>query len=167
MPKGPGRRAPQAKQGGDGRTVIATNRRARHDYDLLETVEAGIELMGSEVKSLREGKAQLRDAYARVDGNEMFLFAMHIPPYVFAVGFGQHEPERRRRLLLHRNEIVHLQNEVAQNGLTIIPLSLYFRNGRAKVELALAKGRHTYDKRQAIARRDAARDEERRFSTRG
>jgi SsrA-binding protein len=165
MAKGPTRSAPKVKSD-DGRTVIASNRRARHDYEILDTVEAGIELVGSEVKSLREGKAQIRDGYARVDDGQMWLFAVHIPPYVFATGFGQHEPERRRRLLMHRKEIVEFANRVAQDGLTIVPLSLYFRNGRAKVELGLARGRHTYDKRQAIAKRDAQRDEERSLSTR-
>lgn len=145
---------------------MAQNRRARHDYDILETVEAGIVLAGSEVKSLREGRAQLRDSYARVDGDEMWLYAAHIPPWVFATGFGAHDPERRRKLLLHRRQIEELGGRVAQEGLTLVPLALYFREGRAKVELALARGRHTYDKRRALAERDARRDQERSLSER-
>ncbi|MHB8464760.1 MAG: SsrA-binding protein SmpB [Acidimicrobiales bacterium] len=162
MPKGPTRRVAKP----DGRTIVAQNRRARHDYEILETVEAGLELLGSEVKSLREGKAQLKDSYARVESNEMWLMGVHIPPYLHATGFGTHDPERRRRLLLHRKQIIELHNQVAQGGLTLVPLALYFRDGRAKVELALAKGRHTYDKRRALAARDAAREEERGFRDR-
>lgn len=166
MAKGPTRRTPAKAATGNGneRKIVAQNRRARHDYDILETVEAGISLLGSEVKSLREGKAQLRDAYARVDDGEMYLFAMHIPPWVFATGFGAHDPERRRKLLLHRREIEDLGEQVARQGLTLVPLALYFRGGRAKVEIGLAKGRHTYDKRHALAARDARRDEERALS---
>ena len=146
--------------------AVAQNRRARHDYEILETVEAGLELVGSEVKSLREGKAQIRDAYARVDDGQMWLFAMHVPPWAFATGFGAHDPERRRRLLLHKREIVELGDRVAQEGLTLVPLSLYFRDGRAKVSLGLARGRKTYDKRHALAERDAKRDVERAMSGR-
>jgi SsrA-binding protein len=162
MPKGPTRRV----QKPDGRTIVAQNRRARHDYEILETVEAGLELLGSEVKSLREGKAQLKDSYARVEDNQMWLMGVHIPPYLYATGFGTHDPERRRRLLLHRKEIIELHNQVAQRGLTLIPLALYFKEGKAKVELALAKGRHSYDKRRAVAERDAQREEERGFRDR-
>ena len=164
MAKGPTRRKPAPTGNGSDRKIVAQNRRARHDYEILETVEAGIELVGSEVKSLREGKAQLKDAYARVDDGEMFLFGMHIPPWVFATGFGAHDPERRRRLLLHRREIDDLADDVARRGLTLVPLALYFKGGRAKVEIALAKGRHTYDKRHALAARDARREEERALS---
>jgi SsrA-binding protein len=165
MAKGPTRRAPRAAVD-DGRKIVAQNRRARHDYEILDTVEAGLELVGSEVKSLREGKAQIRDAYARVDDGQMWLFAMHVPPWVFATGFGAHDPERRRRLLLHKREIVELGDRVAQEGLTLVPLSLYFRDGRAKVSLGLARGRKTYDKRHALAERDAKRDVERAMSGR-
>jgi SsrA-binding protein len=165
MAKGPTRRAPRAAID-DGRKIVAQNRRARHDYEILDTVEAGLELVGSEVKSLREGKAQIRDAYARVDDGQMWLFAMHVPPWVFATGFGAHDPERRRRLLLHKREIVELGDRVAQEGLTLVPLSLYFRDGRAKVSLGLARGRKTYDKRHALAERDAKRDVERAMSGR-
>ncbi len=160
MPKGPTRRAPKPA-GPTDRKVVAQNRRARHDYEILETVEAGIVLVGSEVKSLREGKAQLRDGYARVDDGELWLYAVHIPPWMFAAGFGAHDPERKRKLLLHRKEIAHLGDRVAQEGLTLVPLSVYFREGRAKVEIALARGRRTYDKRRALAERDSRREQER------
>lgn len=165
MPKGPTRRAPSAPKR-DDRKIVAQNRRARHDYEILDTVEAGLVLAGSEVKSLREGKAQLRDAYARIDDGELWLFSAHIPPWLFASGFGAHDPERRRKLLLHRREIESLGARVAQDGLTLVPLALYFREGRAKVELALARGRRTYDKRHALAERDARREQERALSGR-
>ena len=141
-----------------GTKAVATNRRARHDYDVLETFEAGIALVGSEVKSLREGKVQLRDAYARVQDGEVWLHAVHVPPYAFAHGSDGHDPERPRKLLLHRHEIDELAGRTQQESLTLVPLSLYFKEGRAKVELALARGRRRYDKRQAIARRDAERE---------
>jgi SsrA-binding protein len=160
MVKGPTRRAARPAAD-DDRKIVAQNRRARHDYEILETVEAGIELKGSEVKSLREGKAQLRDAYARVEDGEMWLMAMHVPPWVFATGFGAHDPERRRRLLLHKRQILELGDRVAREGLTLVPLSVYFRDGKAKLALALARGRKTYDKRHALAERDARREAER------
>jgi len=141
-----------------GTKVVASNRKARHDYDVLETFEAGIALEGSEVKSLREGKVQLRDAYARVQGGEVWLHAVHVPPYAFAHGSDGHDPERPRKLLLHRHQIDELAGRTQQESLTLVPLSLYFKDGRAKVELALARGRRRYDKRQAIARRDAERE---------
>ena len=141
-----------------GTKVVASNRKARHDYDVLETFEAGIALEGSEVKSLREGKVQLRDAYARVQGGEVWLHAVHVPPYAFAHGPDSHDPERPRKLLLHRHQIDELAGRTQQESLTLVPLSLYFKDGRAKVELALARGRRRYDKRQAIARRDAERE---------
>jgi SsrA-binding protein len=139
---------------GDGRTIVASNRRARHDYELLDVVEAGLVLKGSEVKSLREGKAQIADGYAAVEGGEMYLHSLHIPPYSFAVGYGGHDPDRRRKLLLHRAEIERLGARVAQDRLTLVPLAVYFKDGRAKVEIALARGRKVHDKRQAIAQRD-------------
>jgi len=146
--------------------ALAQNRRARHDYDVLETVECGIALVGSEVKSIREGKAQLRDSYARVDNGEMWLHGVHVAPYVFASGFGGHDPERPRKLLLHRRQITELAERVRREGLALVPLSVYLNEGRVKVELALARGRKTYDKRHAIAARDAAREVE-RVSARG
>lgn len=135
--------------------TVAQNRRARHDYDILDTFEAGLVLAGSEVKSLREGKAQLRDTYARVHDGEVWLYGMHIPPYAFASGFGAVDPDRRRKLLLHRRQIDELGQRTSQQSLTLVPLSLYFKDGRAKVSLALARGRKLYDKRRAIAARDA------------
>jgi SsrA-binding protein len=144
---------------------VAQNRRARHDYDILETYEAGIVLAGSEVKSLRDGKAQLRDAYARVQDGEVWLYGVHVPPYAFASGFDAPEPDRRRKLLLHRRQIQELWQRTSLESLTLVPLSVYFKDGRAKVDLALAKGRKRYDKRHAIAARDAER-EARRASAR-
>jgi len=138
----------------EGRPV-AQNRRARHDYDILDTYQAGIVLAGSEVKSLRAGQVQLRDAYARVIDGEVWLCGVHVPSYAFAGGFGAVDPDRRRKLLLHRRQIEELGRRTAQESLTLVPLSVYFSDGRAKVELALAKGRRRYDKRHAIAARDA------------
>lgn len=149
-----------------GTRPVAQNRKARHDYDVLDTFECGIALQGSEVKSLRDGKVQLRDAYARAEGGEVWLYGVHVAPYAQATGFGAHEPDRRRKLLLHRREIDELDERTKQESLTLVPLSIYFKEGRAKVELALARGRKTYDKRHAIAERDAARDIE-RASARG
>ena len=150
------RAAAREERGGD--RTVATNRRARREYEFLETLEAGIVLQGSEVKSLREGKAQLSEAYARVDDGELWLFQMHIPPWQFATGFGAHDPDRRRKLLLHRDQIDELVGKTQQQSLTLIPASLYFKNGRAKVQLALAKGRRLYDKRNLIMSRDAERE---------
>jgi SsrA-binding protein len=141
-----------------GTKLIAANRRARHDYAILDTVEAGLVLHGSEVKSLRLGHVQLADAYARISGGEAWLESVHIAPYANAVGFGSHEPERPRKLLLRSDEIERLGARVAQERLTLVPLSLYFKDGRAKVELGLARGRNKGDKRQAMAEKDAARD---------
>jgi SsrA-binding protein len=137
---------------------VAQNRKARHDYDVLDTYECGIVLQGSEVKSLRGSQVQLRDAYARVDDGEIWLFGMHIAPYPFATGVGAHDPDRRRKLLMHRREIAELHERTQQEPLTLIPLAVYFKDGRAKIELALARGRRRYDKRHAIATRDAERE---------
>ena len=147
-----------------GSKVVASNRRARHDYDVLEVFEAGISLKGSEVKSLRDAKVQLKDSYARVQDGEMWLHGVHISPYADAPGVFGHDPDRPRKLLLHRDEIDELMGRTQQESLTLVPLSIYFKEGRAKVELALAKGRRRYDKRQAIATRDAAREAERAMS---
>ena len=141
-----------------GPRPVAQNRRARHDYDILERFEAGMVLAGSEVKSLRAGKVQLRDAYARVQNGEMWLHGVHVAPYAFSAGFGAVDPDRPRKLLLHRREIVELGQRTAQDSLTLVPLAIYFKDGRAKVDLALARGRRRYDKRHAIAERDAARE---------
>ncbi len=140
---------------------IAQNRRARHEYDILETLECGIELRGAEVKALRAGQVSLQDSYARVEGGEMFLFGAHIAPYEFASGWGRVDPDRPRKLLLHREQIDELAGRVAQQSLTLVPLALYFKDGRAKLELALARGRRLYDKRRALAERDANREAER------
>ena len=156
------RKSPKA----DGSRPVAQNRRARHDYDILDTFEAGIVLAGSEVKSLREGKAQLRDSYARVQDGEVWLYGVHVPPYAFASGFGATDPDRRRKLLLHRREIAELAKRTSQESLTLVPLSVYFIDGRAKVDLALARGRKRYDKRAAIAERDANREAERASAAR-
>ncbi len=138
--------------------TVATNRRARREYEFLETFECGIVLQGSEVKSLREGKAQINEAYARVDDGEMWLFQMHIPPWQYSTGFGGHDPDRKRKLLLHRAQIDELVGKTQQQSLTLIPASLYFRDGRAKVELALAKGRRLYDKRNLLMARELERE---------
>ena len=147
-----------------GAKVVTKNRRARHDYEILETYEAGIALVGTEVKSIRDGHIQLKDAYAREDGGELWLVGVHISPYSQADGFGGHDPERRRKLLLHREEIGELASRMAQESLTLVPLAVYFKEGRATLELGLARGRKRYDKRQAIATRDADRETERAFA---
>ena len=149
-----------------GPQYIAQNRKARHDYTVLETFECGIALKGSEVKSLRLGQVQLRDSFARVDDRELWLHGVHIAPYANATGWGVVDPDRPRKLLMHRREIDKLAERTQQEALTLIPLSLYFKDGRAKVELALARGRHTYDKRHAIAARDAKREADRAVRSR-
>ncbi len=160
--------AKPAKKAADtsGTKLIASNRRARHDYSVLDTVEAGLVLSGSEVKSLRLGQVQMADAYARYSDGELWLEGVHVAPYQFAIGVGAHNPDRRRKLLLHRDQIERLQARVAQERLALVPLSLYFKEGRAKVELALGKGRQRADKRQAIAERDSKREIERAIGRR-
>lgn len=138
-----------------GNKLIATNRTARRDYDILETLEAGIALKGSEVKSLRESKVQLNDAYARVLGNELWLIGMHVAPYSHSTGVFGHDPDRQRKLLVHRNELLRLRARMDQERLTLVALSLYFKEGRAKVELGLARGRRKGDKREALAKKEA------------
>jgi SsrA-binding protein len=152
------RRAKAKSEAASGDRVVATNRRARYDYEILETLECGIMLTGSEVKSLREGTAQITEAYARIDDGELWLFQMHIPPWAFAVGFGSHDPDRKRKLLVHRHEIKDLHDQTQTQPLTIVPLKLYFKDGRAKVELALARGKKQQDRRQTLAKRDAERE---------
>ena len=144
-----------------GSTLIASNREARRNYAIDDTVEAGIVLLGSEVKSMREAQVQLADAYARIRDGEAWLEGVHVAPYSFAIGFGAHDPDRSRKLLLHRDEIRRLKARVDQERVSIVPLSLYFRDGRVKVELGVGKGLARADKRQAIAERDAAREAER------
>lgn len=145
--------------------VVATNRKARHEYFIHETYEAGIELRGTEIKSIRAGQISLAEAYVRVDGQQAWLVDAHIAPYEQASHFN-HEPRRPRRLLLHRSEITRLWNEVRQQGVTIIPLQVYLKDGRAKLEIATAKGKKLYDKRAAIAERDAKREIERQVRRR-
>lgn len=145
--------------------VVATNRRASHEYFLLERIEAGIALQGSEIKSIRAGRISLTEAYVRVDGREAWLMEAHIAPYEQASHYN-HEPRRPRKLLLHRGEIRKLWNEVRQKGVTIIPLRVYLKEGRAKVEIAVAKGKKLYDKRAAIAKRDVQRELERQVRLR-
>jgi SsrA-binding protein len=137
---------------------VASNRRARHDYEILDTVECGMVLQGSEVKSLRAGRIALQDSYARIIDGGMWLFGVHVPPYAQANGFGAHDPDRKRKLLLHRRQIDEWMVRSQQQSLTVVPLSIYFKEGRAKVEMALARGRRQYDKRHAIATRDAGRE---------
>ena len=141
--------------------TVARNRRARHDYDILEVFECGIALKGAEVKSLRLGQASLQDAYARIEDGELWLLGAHLAPYEYASGYGRFDPVRPRKLLLHRRQIDELAGRVAQKALTLVPLSLYFKDGLAKVELALARGRRLYDKRHAIAERDTTREAQR------
>jgi len=143
-----------------GRKVIVSNRKARHDYTILDTYEAGISLMGTEVKSLRLGRASLTDAFATVDDGEVWLRNLHIPEYVQGT-WTNHTPRRTRKLLLHKGEILRLIGKTKEGGLSLVPLSMYFKDGKVKVELALAKGKKSYDKRQDLAKRDAQREIER------
>ena len=140
-----------------GRKVIVSNRKARHDYTILDTYEAGIALVGTEVKSLREGRASLVDAFATVDDGEVWLRNLHIPEYVLGT-WTNHTPRRTRKLLLHKGEILRLIGKTKESGLSLVPLSMYFKDGKVKVELALAKGKKAYDKRQSLAKRDADRE---------
>jgi SsrA-binding protein len=149
-----------------GRKLIASNRRARHDYTIVDTYEAGIALTGTEVKSLRAGRASLVDSFAQEKDGEIFLHNLHIPEYAMGT-WTNHEPRRTRKLLLHRHEIRRLIGKTRESGLTLVPLSLYFSNGWAKVELALARGKKSYDKRQALAKRDAQREISRAMGRRG
>ncbi|MBS4101606.1 SsrA-binding protein SmpB [Tsukamurella paurometabola] len=140
-----------------GRSVIASNRKARHNYAILDTFEAGVVLVGTEVKALREGKASLVDAYATIDDGEIWLRGLHIPEYGNGT-WTNHTPRRTRKLLMHRREIDSLTGKIREGNQTLVPLSMYFNDGRVKVELALAKGKQDYDKRQDIARRTAERE---------
>ncbi|HET9729440.1 MAG TPA: SsrA-binding protein SmpB [Acidimicrobiia bacterium] len=150
-------RRPAMSRRGD--QVVITNRKARHDYAVLETYECGIVLKGAEVKSIRNGRANLQDGYARVEDGEVWLHGMHVLPYEFSQG--EHDPTRKRKLLLHRKQIVELTRATDEKGVTLVPLRVYFKDGRCKVELAIARGKAHYDKRQAIAARDARREAER------
>lgn len=145
--------------------VVSSNRRARRNYTIVETVEAGLALLGSEVKSLRDGRVDLKDSYGLVKGGEAYLIGAYIGPYEFARD-GGHEPERERKLLLHRREIDRIGGQLAEKGLTLVPLQVYFKDGKAKVELGLAKGKTSYDKRETIKERDARREAEREMADR-
>ncbi len=149
----------------EGVKIISDNRKARHDYHILDTLEAGIALQGTEVKSLRLGKVNIRDSFARVKDGEVFLHGMHISPYEHGNRFN-HDPLRIRKLLLHKREIQRLIGKTKEQGLTLIPLRLYFKRGRAKVELAVAQGKKLYDKRETLARKDEARRVERAIKDR-
>ena len=148
-----------------GQHVVATNRKARHDYSILEVYEAGLVLLGTEVKSLRDGKASLVDAYATVDDGEVWLRNLHIPEYHHGT-WTNHEPRRTRKLLLHRRQIDALIGKIRDGNLALIPLKLYFFEGKVKVEIALARGKRAHDKRQDMARRDAQREVVRELSRR-
>jgi len=149
----------------DRQRVVATNRKARHDYMIEDTYEAGLVLSGSEVKSLREGRASLVDAYGFIDGGEAWLDAVHIPEWGTA-SWTNHSPRRKRKMLLHKEQIIKIANKVKEGGYTLIPLSIYFSDGRAKVELAIAKGKREYDKRHAIREREAKREADRAIASR-
>jgi SsrA-binding protein len=155
--KDKGKTKPKDKADDSGIKIVARNRRVRHDYELFEKVEAGIVLTGTEVKSLRNGKANLEDSYAEVNGGEAWLVGCDIPEYIQANRMN-HVPKRPRKLLLHRSEIIKLESKTSEKGMTIVPLSIYFKKGMAKVELSIAKGRKTYDKREALKKKDANRE---------
>ena len=148
-----------------GQKLIVDNRKARHEYQLLDRYEAGLVLTGTEVKSLREGRAQVRQAYADIRGNEAWLIGLHIAPYDQG-STGSHDPDRDRKLLLHRNEIASLIGKVKEKGFTLVPTRLYFKDGKVKAELALAKGKELHDKRRDIADRDAKRQMDRALRSR-
>jgi len=138
--------------------IVTQNRKAFHDYFIEETFEAGVMLTGTEVKSLRAGKANLKDSYARIKDGEIFLLNTHISPYSLADGFKQHEPERTRKLLLHKKEIMKLLGKTREKGYTLVPTKIYFKDGKAKVEIGLARGKTSYDKRDSIKAREVKRE---------
>ncbi|MDQ7055231.1 MAG: SsrA-binding protein SmpB [Persephonella sp.] len=148
-----------------GIKVVATNKNAYHNYNIIETYEAGLVLEGSEVKSIREGSVNLRDSFIRIDNGEAYIHNMYVAPYKPA-GKLQHDPYRKRKLLLHKREILKLMGKVQEKGLTIIPLKLYFKNGKAKLEIALAKGKAKYEKREAIKERDIKRELSKKYKGR-
>ena len=149
-----------------GQKVVATNRKARHDFHIIDVYEAGMVLHGTEVKALRQGRASLVDGYATVEGGEAWLENVHIPEY-FQGTWNNHSTRRRRKMLLNRDEITKLQRESRESGLTIVPLSIYFKDGRAKVEIALARGKREYDKRQTLKEQQDKRESDRAMSTKG
>ena len=145
--------------------VVATNKQAYHNYNIIETYEAGLALQGSEVKSIREGQVNLKDSFVRIDNGEAFVLNMYIAPYKPASKL-QHDPYRKRKLLLHKREILKLMGKVQEKGLTIVPTKLYFKNGKAKLEIALAKGKAKHEKRQAIKERDLKRELSKKYKGR-
>ena len=153
------------KSASDATENICRNRRATHDYEILDTVECGLVLVGTEVKSLRAGLANLEDAYARIDGGEVWLIGSEIPEYAFGNRLN-HKPKRPRKLLLHRREIDRIAGKATEKGLTLVPLRMYFKDGKAKVELAVAKGKQTHDKRESMKKADAKRQIDRALASR-
>jgi SsrA-binding protein len=149
------------KNGSDGFKIVSDNRQARYLYEILETYEAGVELKGTEVKSIREGKANLRDGYALIRNGEVFLLNVHVSPHATAAQYFNHDPRRTRKLLLHRMEIRKLIGKVEQQGLTLVPLKMYLKRGRVKIDLALVRGKKLHDKREDLKRRQDKRDIER------
>jgi len=145
--------------------VVCQNKKARYDYEIIEVIEAGMVLLGTEVKSLRQGRANLKDSYARIKDGELFLMQSHISPYTHA-SYDNHEPDRARKLLVHKREIKRLQGKTQEKGLTLVPLKIYFKDGRAKVELALARGKRSYDKRETLKRKTEERELERAIKDR-
>ncbi len=157
-------RMPKSPDAGARDRVAISNRRARHEYFILDTYECGIVLVGSEVKSIRDGRANIGEAYARIDHGEVWLYGMHISPYPFTRD--NPDPERKRKLLLHRSEIDRLVGKLTEAGLTMVPLKVFFQNGKAKIELGVARGKRQWDKRQAMAERDAKREADRALRSR-
>ena len=157
---------PAKKKDADGITTVARNKKAYHDYTVLESFEAGIELFGTEVKSCRQGKINLKDSWCSIDKGEVFVNGMHISPYEHGNIFNR-DPDRKRKLLLHRREIDRLFGTLKTQGYTLIPLSAYFRKGKLKIQVGLCKGKKNYDKRVAIARKDAEREKQRAMKERG
>lgn len=149
--------APKDSSDKPAKKVIADNRRARHDYEILETFESGIGLVGTEVKSCRMGRANLQDAFARIEDGQLWLYNCHISPYDFGNRFN-HDPVRKRRLLMHKKQILKINQQIKEKGLTLVPLKLYFKRNWIKVDLALARGKQLYDKRETIAKRDTKRE---------
>ncbi|HET7038197.1 MAG TPA: SsrA-binding protein SmpB [Thermomicrobiaceae bacterium] len=151
----------KVEQAAGGERVITVNRKAFHDYHIEQEIEAGLVLRGTEIKSVREGRVNLRDAYARIENGELWLIGAHISPYEHSGAYFNHEPDRPRKLLVHRRELDVLRQQIEAKGMTLIPLRLALRKGRAKIDLALARGKKLYDKRDALAERDARRAVER------
>lgn len=161
----PAPKAPRAPKD-DDETLVADNRKAFHDYHVLETFEAGVELLGTEVKGIREGKANLRDSFARVERGEVWLYHVHINPYSHR-GYVDHDPKRRRKLLLHREEIRKLIGKTTEKGLTIVPTRMYFKRGRVKVAISLVRGKQLHDKRETLRRREIDRETRAAVKARG